>query len=181
MIRALVRHQKEAVVMRHAGAVDMRAEIPLHHAPETLVVHFIRDLTDRTVRTDLQHGELAVVVTGHKEIPVGIVRRQIAAAHAVDRCVIDHLQRAVLLNGIGLDAHIRNGIEVFAVVRDGQIRGVGDLHLILLNKPAVLHVHIIDLDPVIVSLRVGGNIGYILCIRHREPPNFHNQIYISTS
>ena len=51
---------------------------------------------------------------------------------------------------------------------DGHIGGIGNLHLVLLDETALLHIHVIYFDSVLVSLGVRGDICHILLFFHAK-------------
>ena len=166
MIHTLICHQKILIIMCHAGTVDMGTEIPLCHTAQPLVVDFISDFADGTVLFQSEYCQLTVMITGYKQIPIRIIRRNIAASHTIDWCKVDQLQISVRLDGISLHTKIRYRIKKLSVVGNGQIGRVRDLYLIFLLKTAVFHIHIIYSDAMTVPLCVTGNVGNIFSLAH---------------
>ena len=140
----------------------MRAEIAICDTADTTVVDLIRDLTDRSVILKRQHRDLTVMVSGYKQIAVLVVGGQITATHTVDRCLRDVLQSPVLFDLIAFHPVIRNGIQIFPVVRDRHIRGIGDLHPLFFVKNTVFHIHIVYTDAHLAAPGIAGHIRHDL-------------------
>ena len=168
MIHPLIRNEKIFVVVGHSRTVYVGSEIPVRQTAQTLMENFVGDFPDGAVFLQLQHSELSIMIACHKKKAVGVIRRQITASHAVDGSKIQKLQPAVLPDLICLHAEIRDGIKIFFVVGDGHIGGIGDFHLILLDKPPILHVYIVYFYSMVVPLGVSGYICHIFFFFHVE-------------
>ena len=142
MIHSQICHAQIVVVSRHPGTADMGAEIPLRHDSQPLEVDLVRDLSHASAFSDTQSRELSVVIARNEQILIFIVRGNIAAAHAVDGAQIDGGQAAVLPDGKSLHSEVRNGIQIFPVMGDRHIGGIGDLHLLLFRESPLFHVHV---------------------------------------
>ena len=165
MIQTKIRRAEESVVTRHFDALYMRTEVSLCNRAHSLVKHLIGDLSDFPgLRIQLQDRDLAVMVACNKQPGIRIIGRKVRASHSVDRCLIDKFQVSALYNPVSLHAEIRDGIQIFLIMGNGYIRGIGDFHLILLNKPALLQIHIIDTDSEVISRgsRIGRNVCHVL-------------------
>ncbi len=78
-------HGAEILAVRgQVHTVHMGTEISFCHAAEALVKDLIRHLTDRAVLIQPHDRHLSIVPACYEEIAVILVRRQIAAAHALD-------------------------------------------------------------------------------------------------
>ena len=165
VIQSKIRRAEEAVVTRHFDALYMRTEVALSNRPHSLMEHLIGDRSDFPgLRIQLQDRDLAVVVACNKQPGIRIIGREVRASHSVDRCLIDKFQVSAFYNPVSLHTEIRDGIQIFLIVGDGYIGGIGDFHLILLDKPPFLQIHIIDTDSEIISRgsRIGRNVCHVL-------------------
>ena len=142
MIHSQIRHAQIVVVSRHPRAADMGTEIPFRHNAKALEIDLVRDLSHASVLSDAQDRQLSVMIARHEQILIFIVRGNIAAAHAVDGAQIDGGQAAVLPDGKSLHSEVRNGIQIFPVMGDRHIGGIGDLHLLLFRESPLFHVHV---------------------------------------
>ena len=149
------------VVSGHLDTLYMGAEIALRNASQALQEQLVGDLAHTAVFIDAQDGNLAVVVAAHKEVMICVIRRQMRAAHAVDRGAVQFFQIAAADDLKGFHAEVCDGIQIFAVMRDGHIRGVGDGYLALLGQGSFLHIDIIhaDADFLLAGPCVGRDIG----------------------
>ena len=166
MIHSLIRYQQIFVVMRHTSTVDVGAEIALCHTAQSFMVDLVGDLSDGTILLQTEYGQLTVMITCHKQILICVIRRYITSSHTVDRCKVDQFQISVRHDRICLYTKIRYRIKKLSVMRNGQVRRVGDLYFIFFLKTTVFHIHIIYSDTVTVPLCITGNIGNIFSLAH---------------
>ena len=110
MIHALIRHQQIFIVMGHPGTVDMGPGIALRYDSQPFMIDFVCNIAHGAILRQLQHSQLPIVITGHEQIVVRIIRGQIASPHAVDCGEIDEFQAAVLQYQVRLHPEIRDGI-----------------------------------------------------------------------
>ena len=121
MIHSQVCRQEEMVVPGHLDALNMRPEIALRNAPESLEKELVTDLTHGTVLIDPEHCDLAVVIAGYKEELVLIVCGEVGTSHAVDRSEIDLLQISALDDLVSFNTKVSDRIQELSVVRDRHI------------------------------------------------------------
>ena len=148
MIHPQIRRAEIFIVTGHFHTAYMGPEIPLRNAAHSLTENFIRNGADTAVFIQTERRDLSVMITRRKQELILIIRGQITAAHAVDGSMVDIYQCAVFFNAVGFHAHIRDRIQIFFIMGDRHIRGIGDLHLVFFRKPPVFQIHIIDLDAV---------------------------------
>jgi hypothetical protein len=161
VIHSEIRGQKKMIVPGHLYALYMGAEIPLRNTAEALEEELVADLSYRSVFIDPQYSDLSVVIAGNEKEFILIIRREVRTSHSVDRSEIDPLKISSLDDPVSLNSEIGDGIQILPVMRDRDIRRVGDLNLLFLSQIAFLHVNVIDPDPVLLSLSscVGRNIS----------------------
>ena len=149
------------VVSGHLDTLYMGAEIALRNASQALQEQLVGDLAHTAVFIDTQDGDLAVVVAAHEEVMICVIRRQMRAAHAVDRGAVQFFQIAAADDLERFNTEVGDGIQKFAVMRDGHIRGVGDGYLTLLGQGSFLHIDIVhaDADFLLAGPCVGRDIG----------------------
>ena len=134
----------------------MRPIAPLCDAPKSLVEHFIGNgIHCACAGIQMQNCNLPIMIPCTEQKFVLIVRGEIASSHTVCGCCIHKVQISVRQNLVAGNACIRNRIEIFTVVRDGDIRGIGDVYLALLLEPSILHINIIDFNAVLIAHRIG--------------------------
>ena len=130
----------------------MGTEITLRNTAEPLQKELVTDIPDRSVFIEPEHSDLAVVIAGNEQELIFIIRREVRASHSIDRSEVDLFKVTSLYDPVCLNSEIGNGIQVFSVMRDRNIRRVGNLDLLFLNQIAILHINIIDPDSILLSL-----------------------------
>ena len=170
MIQPQISGTQIVIVSGHLHAIDMGSEIALRNTAQAFMIHLVSDLPDATVLPQTKHRDLTVMVTTHEEQLILIIRREITAAHTVDRSLIYDLQITARQDLIRLHSEIRDRIEILLIVGDRDIGRVCDLHLIFLRHSSVFQIHIIDLDAVIILFcrRVGRHVRHIFILTHRR-------------
>ena len=154
VIQTKIGSKQVFIVTRHLYTVNMRAEILIGNASHALMIHFIGDLSYPAVLIKPEHGDLAVMIACHKKITVAVIRRKIAASHAVYGCVRDSLELAVFFDMVSFHAVVGDGIKHLAVMGYGHIGGVADLHLLLFGEYSLFHIHVIDTHAHLAALGI---------------------------
>ncbi len=110
VIHSKIRRTQIFIIPRHLDAVDMRSEITFRNTAESFMVDFFRDLADAAIFAHPQRRNLSIMITAYKKKPVFVIRRKVAAPHAVNASFIDLFQISRRQDAIGFYAEIRNGI-----------------------------------------------------------------------
>ena len=110
------------------------------------------------------------MIPADKEEFAFLIRRQVAASHAVDPDVVDRSQVSVLFDLQDLHALIGDGIQIFSVVRFGQIRRVMNRYHAALGHIAVFQIKIKNVDPDTAAVGIRADIGNIFFACHYYPP-----------
>ena len=144
------------VVPRHLHTAYMRSVASLRDAAKPLVKHLVRNGVHRACAgIQMQHRNLSIMISRTEQELVLIVCGEIAASHAVCGRGIHKVEISVRQNLIAGNACIRDRIEILTVVRDCDIRGIGDVYLAFLLEPSILHINIIDFNAVLIAHRIG--------------------------
>ena len=168
MIKSQICGTQIMVVSCHLNTIDMRPEIPLCNTAQSLMINLFRDLSDPAVFSQTKHCDLAVMITAYKKEFVFVIRGQITSPHTVDAALVNHFQITAGQNLISLHTEVCDRIQKLAVMGNRNIGGIGDLHLVLLSHSAFLHIHVIDLNAVVIFLphRISRNICHIFPLTH---------------
>ncbi len=89
MIHPKICRAEEFIVASHLHTADMRPGRALRHTSHTFAENLVGDISDAPVFIQPQCRNLSIVIARRKQKLILIVRRQIAAAHAVDGTLID--------------------------------------------------------------------------------------------
>ena len=174
MVESQICRTQVTIISRHLHTVDMGSEIPFRNTPQPLVINLLRDLSGTAVFPQPEHRDLPVMIAAHEQESVFIVGGKIAPAHTVDTARIDDLEVTAWQDSVRFHTKIGNGIQKFLVMGNRNIGRIGDPHLILLGQPAVLQIHIINSDAVLVYLAHGvrGNVCHIFLLTHIQTMPF---------
>ena len=150
------------------GAVIPFCDAPAHACMENAVGNF----PNAPILIEPHHGNPAVMVAPHKQIPVFLVHVYVAPAHAANPFIIDKLQIPVWQDFKRSNPFVGDGIQKFPICRNGQVGWViNGYHLALLHTP-FFHIHIKNVDAYAVPVGIRPHVRYIFFFTHLTAPPF---------
>ena len=126
----------------------------------------VRNLADRTVFVQMQHGNSSVMISAHENITVIIIHIQITSPHAADPVFIQRFQVSVRKYTKRPDAVVCDRIQKFFVVRNHKIRWICNIHYFSLCHSSLFHIQIINMNSYTVFICIGSHICNIFLLFH---------------
>ena len=126
----------------------------------------ICDTGNASILIQAHHGHLAIMKSRQKQISVIGIDFYIAGTHATDPCLIDLGQIPIFIDRKGSNTLILNGIQIFAVVCNGNIGWITDRCDTALCQFSLFHVNVIHMNTNTILMRISSYICYILLLCH---------------
>ena len=170
LINTIIYGTDKTVIRRRNNAADTRSEITLCDRAKPLMEHTGYNPAQTAVLMRMYDRYLTIMVTGHVQILSLCIHRQVTSPHTIYIYLINQLQIAILQNAKYCYTLICNRIQILFVFGLYNIRRIVDRHNLTLNKRALLHIHVTDMNTNTAAMCVCPHIRYISFAHSKSPP-----------
>ena len=161
------------VIRCGADTVYMRTEVTLCHASKSFVENTVHNASKTSVFMCMYNRYLTIMITSHIKISSIYVCCKIASSHSVDINTVDTGKITVLISAEYGYTLILDGVQIFAVLGNCQVRSIADFYLTALCKCSVLYIYVVYLNSFTGSMGISSHVSHVLLFSHKLwPPAF---------